>query len=219
VDHSLKQLGYAEFVNKELVLFARADCGRSIPSLVDGLKPAQRKVLFSCFKRKLNSEIKVAQLCGYVSEHSAYHHGESSLQQTIISMAQNYVGSNNINLLSPIGQFGTRIMCGRDSASPRYIFTKLETITRKIFLAQDDVLLNYLDDDGFPVEPCWYVPIIPMVLVNGCEGIGVGWSTQCPCFNPRDIVANIKRLLNNQSPEPMIPWYFGFKVVFFLLIS
>ena len=75
---------------------------------MDGLKPSQRKVLFACFKRKLRREIKVAQLAGYVSEHSAYHHGEAALTGTIVGMAQDFVGSNNVNLLAPCGQFGTR---------------------------------------------------------------------------------------------------------------
>lgn len=105
----MSKISYSDFINKELILFSLADCVRSIPSMVDGLKPGQRKILYCCFKRNLKSEIKVAQLAGYVSEHSAYHHGETSLHETIIGMAQNYVGSNNINLLEPIGQFGTRL--------------------------------------------------------------------------------------------------------------
>ena len=114
---------YQDFVNKELILFSIADCTRSIPSMCDGLKPGQRKIMFACFKRKLTQEIKVAQLSGYVAEHSAYHHGEVSLQTTIIALAQNFVGSNNINLLLPLGQFGTRNMGGKEAASARYIFT------------------------------------------------------------------------------------------------
>ena len=119
---------FSEFIDKELVLFSQADNARSIPHVFDGFKPSQRKVLFSCFKRKLKGEIKVAQLAGYVGEHSAYHHGEMSLTGTIIGMAQSFTGSNNINLLTPSGQFGTRRMGGKDSASPRYVFTKLEKV-------------------------------------------------------------------------------------------
>ena len=104
--------------------------------MVDGLKPGQRKILFSCFKRgksMMKTEIKVAQLAGYVSEHSAYHHGETSLAGTIVGMAQTFVGSNNIPLLTPAGQFGTRLLGGKDAASPRYIFTKVarEAITQQ----------------------------------------------------------------------------------------
>lgn len=167
-------------MNKELILFSVADCARSIPSICDGLKPGQRKILFSCFKRKLRGELKVAQLSGYVSEQSAYHHGEVSLQQTIVNMAQNFVASNNINLLLPIGQFGSRNMGGKEAASARYIFTSLSPVTRTLFPEADDPVLDYLEEEGQSIEPNFYLPIIPLTLVNGCEGIGTGWSTSIP---------------------------------------
>ena len=107
LDQSGDTVRFDEFINKELILFSLADLMRSIPSAIDGFKPSQRKVMFSCFKRKLKSDIKVAQLSGYVSEHSAYHHGEASLASTIVNLAQDFVGTNNINLLVPSGQFGT----------------------------------------------------------------------------------------------------------------
>uniref|UniRef100_A0A0D9VJV1 DNA topoisomerase 2 n=1 Tax=Leersia perrieri TaxID=77586 RepID=A0A0D9VJV1_9ORYZ len=211
LDQQEKYIKYSDFINKELIQFSMADLLRSIPSMVDGLKPGQRKILFCSFKRNLVKEIKVAQFSGYVSEHSAYHHGEQSLASTIIGMAQDFVGSNNINLLMPNGQFGTRDQGGKDAASARYIFTELSSITRSIFPKDDDILLNYLNEDGQSIEPTWYVPILPMVLVNGSEGIGTGWSTYIPNYNPRDIVANLRRLLNNEPVEPMDPWYRGFK--------
>jgi DNA topoisomerase-2 len=210
IDYTAETISYDNFVNHELILFSHADNERSIPSFMDGLKPSQRKVLFSCFKRNLKQEIKVAQLAGYVSEHSAYHHGEASLTQTIIGMAQNYVGSNNINLLSPCGQFGTRLMGGKDAASPRYVFTKLEGITRCIFHPHDDPLLDYLEDDGQSIEPQFYVPVIPMALVNGSDGIGTGWSTNVPTFDPREIISNLKGMIRGDEPAKMNPWYRGF---------
>jgi len=200
-------VNYKDFINKELILFSIADCARSIPSIIDGLKPGQRKILYSCFKRKLKKDVKVAQLAGYVSEHSAYHHGEASLVGTIVGMAQNYIGSNNINLLYPSGQFGTRHQGGKDSASARYIFTRLCPITRKIFHIDDDLVMNYLDDDGQSVEPEWYAPIIPMVLVNGAEGIGTGWSTYIPNHNPEDVIENLRRMIRDEPPVEMDPWY------------
>ncbi|GKD83571.1 DNA topoisomerase 2-like protein [Tanacetum coccineum] len=164
--------------------------------MVDGLKPGQRKILFCAFKKPIIQEIKVAQFSGYVSKHSAYHHGEASLVGTIIGMAQIYVGSNNINLLQPNGQFGTHQMGGKDHASGK---------------DHDELLLNYLNDDGQSIEPAWFIPIIPMVLVNGCEGIGTGWSSFIPNYNPRVIIANLKRLLNGEAMVPMRPWYKWFK--------
>lgn len=211
MDYKVKKINYDSFINKELILFSHADNIRSIAHFLDGFKPSQRKILFSCFKRNLKQEIKVVQLAGYVSEHSAYHHGEQSLTQTIINMAQNFLGSNNINLLTPCGQFGTRLLGGKDSASARYVFTKLEKITRFIFHPDDDLLLDYLDDDGQKIEPEFYVPIIPMVLINGCEGIGTGWSSSVPLYNPRDIIENIKLMLDHEEPNKMTPWYRGFQ--------
>ena len=201
---------YSQFINEEYILFSRADCERSIPHVMDGFKPSQRKVLFACFKRKLKDEIKVAQLSGYIGEHSAYHHGEASLHTTIINMAQTYVGSNNINLLTPSGQFGTRRMGGKDHASPRYIFTMLEKITRAIFHPDDDELLNYLHDDGVSIEPDYYMPVIPMVLVNGSDGIGTGWSSKVPNYDPRQIISNIRKMIKGEPVVKMDPFYSGF---------
>ncbi|OAF68460.1 hypothetical protein A3Q56_03822 [Intoshia linei] len=208
---NLHKISYTDFVNKELVLFSNMDNERSIPSLVDGFKPGQRKVMYTCFKRNLIKELKVAQLSGSVAELSAYHHGEVSLMATIINLAHDFVGSNNINLLMPNGQFGTRLAGGKDAASPRYIFTCLNAITRKIFRPEDDSILSYTYDDTFKTEPKYYVPILPMILVNGCEGIGTGWSTKIPNYNPIDIVNNLKRLLKDEEMKPMMPYYRGYR--------
>ena len=140
-------------------------------------------------QRKLKSDIKVAQLSGYVSEHSAYHHGEASLASTIVNLAQDFVGTNNINLLVPSGQFGTRLQGGKDHASPRYIFTRLAQLARVVFPECDDALLNYNDEDGQKIEPKYYMPVIPTVLINGAEGIGTGWSTSFQ--TEEDIVSNV----------------------------
>lgn len=211
LDHSQRQISLTDFINKELILFSQADNVRSIPSGIDGLKPGQRKVIWSCFKRKLKGEIKVAQLVGYISEHAAYHHGEASLGMTIVNLAQDFVGSNNVNLLLPNGIFGSREMGGKDAAAFRYIYTELSPITRTIFHPSDEGLLKYLQEDNDIVEPEWYMPIVPVVLLNGAEGIGTGWSTSIPCFNPVDIVTNIRHLMRGEEQDPMMPWWRGYK--------
>jgi DNA topoisomerase-2 len=122
---------------------------------------------------------------------------------TIVTLAQDYVGSNNINLLLPNGQFGTRLMGGKDAASARYIFTQLNPVTRTLFPQADENVLRFLFEENQRIEPEWYCPIIPMVLVNGAEGIGTGWSTKIPNYNPRDIVQNIRRLLNGEELKPL----------------
>uniref|UniRef100_A0A7S3VBL7 DNA topoisomerase 2 n=1 Tax=Chaetoceros debilis TaxID=122233 RepID=A0A7S3VBL7_9STRA len=201
---------FSDFINKELILFSQHDVHRSIPNVLDGFKPSQRKVLFGCFLKNLKNEMKVAQLCGYIGEKAAYHHGEMSLQGTIVNMAQDYVGSNNVNLLTPSGQFGTRRMGGKDHASARYIFTKLEKITRAVFHPDDDAILNYLSDDGESIEPDFYMPVIPLILVNGSEGIGTGWSTNIPNYDPREIIANLRCKIKGEQMKEMHPRYFGF---------
>ena len=212
VDTNQPLITYEEFINKEFIHFSKYDCDRSIPNLMDGLKTSLRKILFAAFKKNLTTEIKVAQFSGYVSEHSCYHHGEASLNGAIVGMAQNFVGSNNINLLVPSGQFGTRAKGGDDSASERYIFTQLSKITRAIFVEHDDAILDYLNDDGTPVEPIFYAPIIPMILVNGSKGIGTGFSTDILSYNPLQIIGYLKYKLVGCPPieDPFVPFYEGF---------
>ena len=212
LDTSKPSVPYESFINNEMIHFSTYDCARSIPNGVDGFKISQRKILFAAFKRKLTSEIKVAQFSGYVSEHSAYHHGEASLNGAIVNMAQNFVGSNNINMLEPNGQFGTRLHGGDDSASERYIFTQLGPLARKIFPEADDAVLAYLDDDGTMVEPEFYVPIIPLVLVNGISGIGTGFSSSIPSYNPKQIIGYLKAKLTGRTfDNRFVPYYEGFK--------
>ncbi|CDR87300.1 probable DNA topoisomerase II [Sporisorium scitamineum] len=210
LDHNTDRIPYADFINKELILFSMADNLRSIPSVVDGLKPGQRKVIYVMFDRKSNAELKVNTLVGHVMGQAAYHHGDAALVMTIVGLAQNFVGSNNVNLLEPRGQFGTRLLGGKDAASGRYIFTALPKITRALFPQADDALLDYLDDDGQKVEPHWYIPVVPQVLMNGAEGIGTGWSTSVPNYNPHEIVANLRRRMAGEDIVPMKPWFRGF---------
>ena len=216
LDTSRPEVKYEEFMNNDLIHFSTYDCARSIPNMMDGLKISLRKILFSAFKRKLTSEIKVAQFSGYVSEHSAYHHGEASLNGAIINMAQTFVGSNNINLLVPNGQFGGRLAGGDDSASERYIFTLLNPLTRRIFPEKDDAILEYVNDDGTMVEPEYYIPIIPFALINGISGIGTGFSCNIASYNPTQIIQYLKNRLQSLpehyiTTEQFIPYYEGFK--------
>ena len=211
IDLGQFDVSFTDFIDKDLIQFSMADNERSIPNMMDGLKTSLRKILFCSFKRNLTNEIKVAQLAGYVSENGAYHHGEMSLNGAIVNMAQNYPGTNNINLLMPEGQFGTRLEGGKDHAATRYIFTYLSNITKKIYKDDDKPLLKFLQDDGQIVEPEYYLPIIPMVLVNGSDGIGTGWSSKCPQFNPVDIINAIRCKLTNKPVPELTPWYRGFK--------
>ena len=234
LDYTKTSVDYDTFINKEFIHFSNRDLERSINHICDGLKESTRKILFACIKRKLfTNEIKVAQLAGNVSEVTAYHHGENSLQQAIVGLAQIYVGTNNINLLVPNGQFGSRIQGGNDSSSPRYIYTLLSQLTKLIFKEEDSCVLNYLEEDGLSIEPEYYIPIIPMILVNGGIGIGTGFSTNIPQFNPEDIINScisicniisenklsiknesdlhdIYSIIDNKELDEFIPYYLGF---------
>jgi len=219
LDHSANQITYNDFVNRELILFSMADNLRSIPSMLDGFKPGQRKVMFATFKRNLVNDQKVVELAGYISENAAYHHGEQSLQQMIIGLAQNFVGSNNINCLEPSGNFGSRLSGGSDAASARYIHTRLSPFARRVFSKLDEPCLEFQFDDGKMIEPKNYAPVLPMVLVNGAEGIGTGWSTSIPNYHPMEIIKNLKRRMGRLDPEQpeekpfesMTPWWRGWK--------
>jgi len=215
LDTSHKHVSYEDFMTREMKHFSVYDNQRSIANGMDGLKISLRKIMFAAFKKGgLKTEIKVAQFSGYVSEHSGYHHGEASLNGAIVGMAQNFVGSNNINLFEPNGQFGTRLQGGKDSASERYIFTQLNAITRLIYRAEDDAVLEYLDDDGQLVEPTFYAPIVPMILINGTKGIGTGFSTDIMCHNPMQVIDYVQNMLL-KKPEAewgaIEPYYRGFK--------
>jgi DNA topoisomerase-2 len=205
---------YTDFIHKDLIHFSNYNLERALPSVMDGLKVSQRKILYAAFKRDLKQEIRVAQFAGYVSEHTGYHHGEQSLNDAIVGMAQDFMGGNNIPWLVPQGQFGTRIQGGKDSASPRYIHTFLQPMARKLVPQQDFAVLTYRDDDGTPVEPEWYAPVLPMLLINGARGIGTGYSTYVPPCNP----AHLKNMLvdwlkgTSGALDASIPPYFkGFK--------
>jgi DNA topoisomerase II len=212
LDHGqVVDITYDDFVNKELILFSMADNIRSIPSVIDGLKPGQRKVLFTCLKRNLQKDVKVAELAGSCSEMTHYAHGEVSLQQTIVGLAQTFVGSNNLNYLEPSGNFGTRLQGGSDAASARYIYTRLSPFTKKVIHPADEPLLTNNWQEGKKIEPQTYVPVVPMVLINGTDGIGTGWSSSIPNYNPEEIVANLRRMMDGEPLVPMLPWFRGFQ--------
>lgn len=217
----MEECAITDFIDHELIRFSIDDCRRNIPNLFDGLKLSQRKILYAIFKKNLNYQsqsMKVAQLAGYVAEVSNYHHGEQCLFDTIIRMTHSFVGSNNIPLLYPDGQFGSRLSLGKDAANGRYIFTKLQSYTSTIFSKEDEPLLNFLFDDNDKVEPEYYMPILPMILVNGCTtGIGTGWSCSMPNYDPRDITDAIYAWIDGMEsgnrfelPE-LTPFWKGFR--------
>jgi len=216
VDYAQDATSMHDFLHDEMAHFSHADNVRSIPSALDGLKPVQRKVLFTLFDRSQRGEVKVAQAAAMVAERTAYHHGEVSVAEAIVGLAQDHVGTNNVALLWPEGQFGSRHNKPSEHAAVRYILTRLDLSARRLFRPEDDPVLEHALDDGQRVEPRLFVPVIPMVLVNGAAGIGTGWSTNVPSFNPHDVVQHCLALaaaLRAGAPTPrarLTPWFAGF---------
>lgn len=212
-DHDLINVKVSDFMEHEMIKFSYEDCKRSLASCIDGFKESQRKVIYAIrkkFKSKQTDFIKVAQLSGYVAEQTDYKHGEQNLCETIIKFAQDFVGTNNIPLLESDGQFGTRLEGGKDSAASRYIYTKPHKILKYLFREEDDPILTYTNEG----EPTTFIPILPLILVNGSIGIGTGWSCFIPQYNPLELFDYIYLKLKNsedQEPLDLNPYYKNFK--------
>jgi DNA topoisomerase-2 len=208
------------FLRGEFIEFSRANLKRMLPRQMDGLKTCMRKILWAAWKKwnignpkKKYEQFKVAQFAAYVAEKTNYHHGEVNLSGAITGMAQDFVGAKNMPYFTRDGEFGSRDQGGKDCSEARYIFTRPEWWIPLVFRKEDEPLLTPFVDDGDPVEPVTFYPIIPMALVNGCEGIGSGWSSFVPCHNPLDLVQWIRDRINGTTPDQMnviLPWYRGF---------
>lgn len=209
--YGAQQITHDTFLRTELVQHGVADNRRSLASAIDGLKPSQRKILYVALTRPAG-EVKVAQFAAAVAEKTHYHHGERSLVQTMVAMAQNWIGANNIALLKPNGMFGSRHNVRTEHSAERYIFTERHPIARALFPQLDDCVLEYEQDDGHVVEPKHFVPVIATLLCNGSDGIGTGWKNNCPAYAPRDVIANTRRLITDTAAPlaPMKPMFVGF---------
>lgn len=217
MDFSKSTMDMTTYFNSELRDFSKYAMERATASVIDGFKVSQRKIFFAAinkFRNNGNQKFKVAQLGAHAAALTNYAHGEVSLQDAIIKMAQDFPGSNNMNLFEPRGAFGSRLANGDDAASARYIFTRLADYTTKIFSPTDDRVLTPVIDEGMSVEPKYYTPALPMVLINGARGIGTAFSSYVPSFNPDDIldvvlakISNPEAVLHEDDP---IPWFKGY---------
>lgn len=219
IDYTQATIPLSEYLMGEVLPFSRYDNERSIAHVVDGFKPAQRKIMWTmctAYRDVATPTIKVAQLSGEVAKRTWYKHGEDSLNGTAMKMAADYpICGNNMNLLTPGGMYGNRH--GDDPASPRYVFTCCEAIASYVFPESDFPVLDMLECEGHVIEPACMVPVLPIVLCNGTSGVGTGWSSDVPCFDPRTIIEWC-RLYNARtvsgSPAPPLdptPWIEGFR--------
>lgn len=202
------------YINQDLKVFSNLDNVRSIPSIIDGLKDSQRKAVYGLFKHG-TGEIKVAQLGSYAAMITNYLHGEGSMCDTIVGLAQRFPGANNINLFEPVGQFGSILSPG--ASAPRYIYTKPSPHLRKMFRREDDLILNPKIEEGECLEPESYYPVLPLWLVNGSVGIGTGHSVKIMPRSPKLVADLIGKLVTGTAvrqdtiDKAMTPYFEGWK--------
>lgn len=221
------EIPICNFLRYDMIRFVSAACRRAIPSVMDGLKPSQRKIVYGLFQKPLlhtAAKMRVSQLAGYIGSVAQYHHGDTSLEDTIKRMVNYFPGTNNVPLLDRIDQFGTRLEGGSDCAASRYVHTRASVLFEYVFSKKDNDILEYLIEDGESIEPHYYAPVIPLILANGASGVGNGWSTDIPPHNPLDLVNAIRVWMANDGevlireggkvhsmfPE-LMPWFAGFK--------
>jgi len=211
-----------DFLNQDLIHFSSYSVQRAIPCLLDGCAPARRKILYyflQCSKAASAASKggagggyeKVAQAAANCAAKTNYHHGEVSLMEGVIGLAQDFVGAGNAPYLERQGQFGSRLLGGKDHAAARYIFTKASPLAHALFPAEDEALLEYREDEGKRVEPLYYVPVLPVVLLNGATGIGTGFSTHVPCYAFEQVCEMTRAFVHGREIRScVVPGYLGF---------
>lgn len=199
-----------EFISKEWSAYADYDNRRSLPHLIDGLKITQRKAMFTATRLPANDKaIKVSQFASKAAEETAYHHGDTSMISTVVCLAQDYPGSNNYPFLEKHGQFGSRL--SNEPAAPRYIHTKIHENWKKFFKAVDQEIVEYNSDDGKDIEPKFFIPILPTILLNGSDGVGNGYKSNILSYDAKDVARAIREIIKNKKIKtPLIPKVFGF---------
>ena len=200
------------FFDKEYLEYAKYVVeNRAIPSCIDGLKPTQRKVVYianKIWKTGNEKPMKLFQLAGRVAAEAFYHHGNTSLESSMVGMAQKF--KNSLPLLEGVGQFGS--LRSPAAGAPRYISAKLHPNFRLLY--QDFDLLENKIEEGEKIEPAFFLPIVPTVILNGTSGIAVGFATNILNRNPKDVIDACISILNNKRIKVLAPWIQEFKGTF-----
>lgn len=198
-----------DFIANEWSLYADYDNRRSIPHVMDGLKITQRKAMFTALDLPKNTApLKVSQFASKAAEATAYHHGESSMITTIVGLAQDYPGSNNYPWLEKHGQFGTRL--SKTAAAPRYIHTRLSDNWNTFFKKEDQEIVETLVEEGQEIEPKYYIPVLPTILLNGAEGVGNGYKSVILNYKSQDVAKACREILKGgKIRTPLVPYING----------
>ncbi len=204
-------LTVGEHIDKAHKEYAGYDCLRNLPHISDGLKPVQRKIIYTAIKTLKGDKIKVSNLGSRASDLTDYQHSETSIIDAVIVLARDYCGTNHVPLLDKEGQFGT--MADNEAASPRYIYVRSSKNLSKCFTDDDEPILNMQVSDGQEVEPEFYLSTMPLLLINGSRGIGNGYSSRIlPRKKENVIQAALSLLEGNPVPDGLLnPSFDGFQ--------
>lgn len=212
---AIKKRTITNFLNTDLISYIINVFKRAIPSSKDGLKQSQRQALYYFlnhwnYGNSSKKNEKLVSIIGDVMKESKYHHGDLSMAGTIIKMAQNFVGSNNMNYFVQGGQFGSRKKLGKDCAQPRYLTSALEWWIKHAYKKELIELIKRRIVDEDEVEPPWLPCVIPMHLINGGNGVATGHNTKIPNHNPKAVVNWLLNKCRGQEVEKILPWYLDF---------
>lgn len=200
-------LPVTKFFDTDYIAFGSYDGVRKIASYIDGLKPTARKVIFTVMDLNIKEPKKVDSLKAKAADHTEYIHGQDSFEGVIVNLAQDFVGAQNLPLMTREGSFGTRMI--PQAAASRYIRSAQEDYLKLIFRPDDNAVIGNQEFEGSIIEPKYYVPIIPMLLVNGSDGIAVGYAQR---ILPRDPAKLMKFIFGGMKDEKLLlPWFKGFK--------
>lgn len=212
----IRHIPISDYLNYELIEYCEYSLQRAIPSLLDGMKDAQRKALWVLMNNHKNGKpevLKVSQYTGKVAHDTAYRHGDTSMSATIVKMAQGFVGANNIPYFAQVGQFGSR-SSDTNPKGYRYLQTSYRRELNYIYRKEDLPLLKQMlrHEDGGVYEPTTLLPIVPMLLINGANGIASGFNTWVPQFSPYDIVDWLLARTSGAETHSIEvrPYYHGF---------
>ena len=199
----------SNFFNSDFVDYASYDNLRKIGSCIDGLKNASRKVIFTVLEKNIKEPIKVSQLANKVAEYAEYLHG--SLDGVVVNLGQDFAGTNNVPLLQKKGNFGTRF--AQEASAPRYIFTYGSKNLFTLFKKEDLKILKEQMFEGERIEPVFYVPTLPLILVNGSEGVSSGFAQKILPRNPKSIIKYLTNKIQGKrnNKDLLKPFFNDFK--------
>lgn len=190
---STSNISITELLNtdyKEYALYVVNN--RAIPSLTDGFKTVQRKIMYTAISEVGNKTIKVAALGGFAMAKTHYAHGEAALQDSIVTMVQGF--KQSLPYFLPDGDFGS--LYTPEHGAARYISLYKSEYFDLLFKDHNQLIKQYAEGDQ--IEPVTYLPIIPTVLVNSTQGVAVGYASNIQNKNPIELIEAVHTYLKKE---------------------